>query len=108
MFHDVTKFAKEEYMNGKLIYVYTYDGVFIYEPFSFYESRFDYQYFQTSFANENEFVSFANEVQGNSALASKNITFSKDDRLLTLSTCTNGYYTQRYALHARLIDSITD
>ena len=38
----------------------------------------------------------------------KNLTFSPEDRLLTLSTCTNGYYTQRYALHARLIDFITD
>jgi len=108
MFHDVTKFAKEEYMNEKLIYVYTYDGVFIYEPFSFYESRFDYQYFQTGFSDDEAFVNFASEVQNNSAVASKNIVFTKNDRLLTLSTCTNGYYTQRYALHARLIDSITD
>ncbi len=108
MFHDVTKFAKEEYMTGKLIYVYTFEGVFIYEPFAFYESRFDYNYFKTNFSGAEEFIAFAEEVQGNSAAVAKNMTFTKDDRLLTLSTCTNGYYTQRYALHAKLIMSITD
>jgi len=108
MFHDVTKFARDEYMSGKLIYVYTYDGVFIYEPFSFYESRFDYNYFKTGFKSEGEFIAFAEEVQGNTASLKKNLSFTGEDRLLTLSTCTNGYYTQRYAMHARLIDSITD
>ncbi len=108
MFHDVAKFAKEEYMMGKLIYVYTFEGVFIYEPFSFYESRFDYNYFKTNFSGEDAFIAFAEEVQQNSAAVEKNLTFTGDDRLLTLSTCTNGYYTQRYALHAKLIKVITD
>lgn len=108
MFHDVTKFAKEENMKNMLIYVYTFDGVFIYEPFSFYESRFDYNYFNTEFPNTDSFLFFANEVQNNSAVTKKNLTFTENDRLLTLSTCTNGYYTQRYALHAKLIRSITD
>jgi len=108
MFHDVTKFAKEEYMESKLIYVYTFDGVFVYEPFSFYESRYDYNYFRTGFSDGESFVAFANEVQENSSVEKKNFTFTENDRLLTLSTCTNGYYTQRYALHAKLIRAITD
>ncbi len=108
MFHDVTKFAKDEYMADKLIYVYTFDGVFIYEPFSFYEARYDYNYFRTNFNNANVFISFAEEVQLNTAATNKKLDFTGDDRLLTLSTCTNGYYTQRYALHARLIQSITE
>lgn len=108
MFHDVTKFAKDDVMNSKLIYVYTFDGVFVYEPFAFYESRFDYNYFRTGFSDGDAFIAFANEVQNNSAVTKKNFTFTENDRLLTLSTCTNGYYTQRYALHAKLVRSITD
>jgi len=108
MFHDVTKFAKDEYMNGVYIYIYTNDGVYIYEPFSFYESRYDYNYFKTGFTGFDDFLHFAEEVRDNSAATKKDISFGKNDRLLTLSTCTNGYYTQRYALHARLIRTITD
>ncbi|MBE6597910.1 MAG: class B sortase [Ruminococcaceae bacterium] len=108
MFHDVTKFARDDYMADNLIYVYTNDGVFIYEPFSFYESRFDYNYFKTQFATEEEFLTFAEEIKGNTAATEKDIVFGENDRLLTLSTCTNGYYTQRYALHARLIQVISD
>lgn len=108
MFHDVTKFFKDSYMNGAYIYVYTYDGVYIYEPFSVYESRYDYNYFKTGFTGAEDFIAFAEEVRDNSAVAKKDVSFGENDRLLTLSTCTNGVYTQRYALHARLIKTITD
>ncbi len=110
MFHDVTKFANADFMKSSLIYVYTFDGVFIFEPFSFYETPANYNYFKTKFSSNRAFVSFAKEMLGNSAVIveGKEFTFSADDRLLTLSTCTNGYYNQRYALHARLIQVITD
>lgn len=108
MFHDVTKFFRDQYMNGVYIYVYTYDGVYIYEPFSVYESRYDYNYFKTGFTGSEDFISFAEEMRDNSAVEKKDITFGENDRIITLSTCTNGAYTQRYALHARLIKTITD
>lgn len=108
MFHDVTKFSRDEYMNGVYIYIYTFDGVYIYEPFSFYESRYDYNYFKTGFTGSEDFIAFAEEMRDNSTVTKKDITFDKNDRIITLSTCTNGYYTQRYALHARLIKTITD
>jgi len=108
MFHDVTQFFSDKYMNGVYIYVYTFDGVYIYEPFSIYESRYDYNYFRTGFTGGEEFVKFAEEVRDNSAFDKKSTEFNETDRLLTLSTCTNGFYTQRYALHAKLIKTITD
>jgi len=109
MFHDVTKFFKDEYFENVNITVYTDDGIYIYEPFSIYETRYDYNYFRTSFASADEFIAFAEEVRDNSAMKSKSdMTFTANDRILTLSTCTNGAYYARYALHAKLIKTILE
>ncbi|MBQ3706780.1 MAG: class B sortase [Clostridia bacterium] len=107
MFHDVTKFFKDEYFNNLYIYVSTMDGIFVYEPFAVYETAYDSDYFKVRFSSGDDFVAFAEDCQNLSA-KSKDFTFTSKDRVLTLSTCTNGYFTQRYALHAKLIKSITD
>ena len=107
MFHDVTKFFKDEFFNGVYIYVSTMDGIYVYEPFAVYETAYDSDYFKVRFSSADEFVAFAEECQ-NLSTKSKDFTFSGRDRILTLSTCTNGYFTQRYALHAKLIKTILD
>lgn len=107
MFHDVTKFFEDEYFDNSYIYIYTTDGIFVYEPFSVYETRYDYNYFKTSFKNAEEFIAFAEEVRDNSSME-KDIEFNGNDRIITLSTCTNGAYYSRYALHAKLIKTIVD
>lgn len=107
MFHDVTKFFKDEYFNGTYIYVYTLDGIYVYEPFSIYKTREDYNYFRTGFTSVEDFVEFAEELRDNSDKA-KDVSFGKNDRILTLSTCTNIIQSERYALHARLVKTILD
>ena len=107
MFHDVTKFFKDDYFNGTYIYIYTLDGIYVYEPFSIYETRYDYNYFRTGFTSADDFISFAEELRDNSS-KKKEITFDKNDRIITLSTCTNGAYYARYALHAVLVKTILD
>ncbi len=116
MFHDVEKFFDAKMFYSSYVYVYTMDGIYIYEPFAVYEAAYDDEYFRVSFMTADEFIEFANECQELSqvkdsetlALVSKNFTFTEKDRILTLSTCTNGYYTQRYALHAKLVATILD
>ncbi|MBQ4354736.1 MAG: class B sortase [Clostridia bacterium] len=109
MFHDVTKFFKDEYFEGVYINVYTDDGIFIYEPFSVYETRYDYNYFKTGFTSAENFIAFAEQMRDNSSMKSKaDMTFTERDRILTLSTCTNGAYYARYALHAKLVKTILD
>lgn len=105
MFHDVTKFLDEDFFNSKKIYVYTMDGVFVYEPFSIFEARSDYNYFRTEFANADEFIAFAREMRDASIFV-RDIDFKSSDRILTLSTCTNGAQTQRWCLQARLVQVI--
>ena len=107
MFHDVTKFFKDEYFNNTYIYIYTLDGIYVYEPFSIYKTREDYNYFRTGFTSVEDFVEFAEELSGNSD-KKKEMSFGKNSRILTLSTCTNIVQTERYALHAKLIKTILD
>lgn len=105
MFHDVTKFFRDEYFNNTQIYIYTLDGIYVFDVFAVYETRYDYQYFKTQFETADEFLKFANEVHSNSAKV-KEMDFAEDDCLLTLSTCTNGPFYARYALHAKLVKII--
>jgi len=107
MFHDVTKFFRDEYFNGTYIYVYTPDGIYVYEPFSIYKTREDYNYFRTGFTSAEDFIEFAEELAANSE-KKKDVTFTKNSRILTLSTCTNIVQSERYALHAKLVKTILD
>ena len=105
MFHDVTKFLDEEFFNNTLIYVYTMDGVYVYEPFAIFEANAEYNYFRTEFDSTASFIEFATEMQDNS-IHTKRMEFVSTDRMLTLSTCTNGAQSQRWCLQAKLVQVI--
>ena len=81
------------------------DGIYYYEPFSIYKAKYDYQYFRTGFTSSDDFISFADEMRDNSQ-KEKDVEFTKNDRILNLSTCTNIINSERYALHARLVKTI--
>ena len=105
MFHDVTKFLDADFFNNTLIYVYTMDGVYIYEPFAIFEANESYNYFRTEFESSAQFIEFATEMQNNSE-HNKHMEFISTDRMITLSTCTNGADSQRWCLQAKLIQVI--
>ncbi len=104
MFHDVTKFFDAEFFESSYIYIYTLDGAYIYKPFSVYETTSDYNYIQTEFSGEGDFLSFAERVAANSTVECSE-KVSEGDTIITLSTCTNGGVNGpgRYALHAKLV-----
>lgn len=107
MFNQVTKFLDEEFFNeNKYIKIYTLDGIYTYEVFSIYETKYDYPYITTGFKTREEFVEFAERVRSNSKYVREGIEFTETDRILTLSTCTNGFWTGRYALHAVLVNVV--
>lgn len=107
MFHDVQAcfYENEEMFQKSLIYVYTMDGAFIYEPFAVYETVSSYHYFRTEFASTEAFVEWAEEMHSNTVYA-KDMEFFPSDRVLTLSTCTNRTDTGRYSLQAKLVNII--
>lgn len=105
MFHDVYEFYRDEdFFKNNLIYIYTLDGAYIYKPFAVYETTSDYNYIQTSFYDESEFLAFVKNVASNSVWNS-GVSITSGDTIITLSTCTNGGVqgTGRYALHAKLM-----
>ena len=106
MFHDVVKLLSEDLFYSAKIYIYTMEGVYIYQPVSIYQTTSDYQYFRTVFGSEASFLEFANEMVSNSKFPT-DATFSSGDTMITLSTCTNGAANGRYALHAKLVETVS-
>ncbi len=105
MFHDVEKFLNREFFDTAKIYIYTMDGAFVFKPVAVYDTVSNYQYFKAVFNSEDEFINFAAEMLTNSRFDSGE-SFAKGDRMLTLSTCTNGAQNGRYSLQAKLIEVI--
>ncbi len=105
MFHGVTKFLEEDVFRSELIYIYTMDGVFVYKPFSVYDTTATSGYIRTGFLSKQDFAEFCAEMKGRSKFDS-DIVVGEEDRIITLSTCTN-VGDGRYALHAVLINSMT-
>ena len=107
MFHDVYRefFKKEEAFLEKEIYIYTMDGIFVFKPFSIYETKSTDFYFRTSFPSEASFLAFADEMKAKSKYSS-DVEVKSGDMIITLSTCTNGAQDGRYALHAVLCEVI--
>ncbi len=101
MFNNVTKFFDKEVFENTLIEIYTFDGIYYFKPFSIYDTISTYQYFRMSFADDADFVAFCEQMHANSDIKN-DTTFTGDDQIITLSTCTN-IGNGRYALHAKLV-----
>lgn len=108
MFNNIEYFFDEEFFKNTKIYIYTFDGAFIFTPFSIHETSYDSGYINTYFESEEVYVDFLNDLMEKSAIMPENKKFSGDTRILTMSTCTNGIQTKRYALHAELTTIISD
>lgn len=105
MFNNVTYYLEEDFFNSHpYITVSTPDGIFTYFVFAIYQTDMYYSYINTDFLSHEDFVKWANEMEKNSLFHRDGIEFTTTDRILTLSTCTNGYYTNRYCLQALLVD----
>ena len=102
MFHELIKFNDAEFFRTHLIYLYTLNGLYVYQPFAFFRTVADYNYFQIRFSSDADFIAFAERMKENS-LYETDVTFAPGDRILTLSTCTNVTTDGRYSLQAKLI-----
>lgn len=102
MFNNVTKFFDyNTFMNTKIV-IYTFDGIYTYEPFAIFSTNSRFDYARTYFPETQTMIDFCQAMQNASAIK-RGLTFTGNEQLLTLSTCTN-IGDGRYALHARLID----
>lgn len=103
MFADVLKFLDPEFFNSHNVIFYGFDGVYTFEPFTMLETGTDFFYYQTIFRSMPLYEEFLQKMYDNAKIKKEGITFSRDDRIISLSTCTNRYSTGRYCLQARLI-----
>ena len=108
MFNGIRYFVDDEnFFRDARIYVYTFDGVFIYRAFSAYETTYDSGYIDTYFETPNDYAAFLKELTQRSAIAAgDDVAVGPDKGILTLSTCTNGNRNARYAVHAVLVDYV--
>lgn len=102
MFSDLKLFADADYLQAHpYIYIATAAGVYRYEIFSFYEAAITDQTYQIGFADDDQKLSFLEHCVS-SALAPTGISPDLNDRIITLSTCTNYNRNTRFVLQARL------
>ena len=110
MFSCVSDFFSRSYFSeNRYIYLYTVDGIFVYQTFAIRKVKIsrDASYITTHFESGEEFVAFANRMMKASAVKLNDISFTENDRILTLSTCTNSHNdNERYCLQAKLVNII--
>lgn len=106
MFCDATKYVNDEsfFMNSQNdIEITTFDGHYTFRVFSAYTTNKYDNYFKTYFASSEEFIKFCEDREAKSHFKKEDMTFTKDDVIITLSTCILGNEEGRYAIHAKLI-----
>ncbi len=105
MFSELIDFTREDIFNTRGITVYTTEGIYRYEMFAIYSTTADYDYIRTYFASDAHFLQFVNTCDFMS-MYHKGFSFNANDKILTLSTCTNQRDNKRWAMHCKLM-SIT-
>lgn len=103
MFHTLDYYFDKSFFDTHPdIYIYTFDGIYRFKVFAVYITDENYRYISTSFASDDSFVAFCEEMLSNSIYTRDGVTFDKNSRLLTLSTCTNIVETERICIQAVL------
>ena len=108
MFAALAKFKSGSFFRAnRYIYIYTDEGIRVYTVFSAYETNTYNPYTRMHFASDNEFVEWAKKAYSASLkkVYDHTFKFTGEDRILTLSTCTNGFNDDgRLAVHAVLTE----
>ena len=105
MFHDIENFLVEDFFTSHNIYIFTLDCLYVYQPFSIFEADWGYKYFHVYLEEGDDWVSFAREMRDNSMFP-QDVDFEPEDHILTVSTCTNGYYTQRWSFQSKRVAEV--
>ena len=104
MFGSLKWVINEDWYNNednKYITLITENETQVYEVFSVYQIEKEDYYIQTEFSDDNNFEQFVNTIKKRS-IKEFNTDVSKDDNILTLSTCANNNK-YRVVLHAKKI-----
>lgn len=104
MFGTLSNVFKEEWLSNKknhYINFSTLNNNMVWKVFSTYIIEKEEYYIQSNFSSNEEYISFLNTIKNRSTYK-YDVNISKEDKILTLSTCTN-VGEGRTVLHAKLI-----
>jgi len=106
MFHDLRYFTSQEFAEQHShINVITDDRVLIYEIFSVFTTRVDFDYIQVHFDSQDEFADLLNEIHRR-RFFNMAATATAEDNILVLSTCTNVDDDMRIVVTGKLVQII--
>ncbi|RCW43518.1 class B sortase [Paenibacillus prosopidis] len=96
----------DKYTKHTKIFLNLMNTQFEYEVFSTYAANRDYNYRQTNFSSDDEYLDFLQRIRDKS-IYNYNVELTSDDKLITLSTCNNEFGDEyRSVIHAKLIKQI--
>jgi len=102
-FGQLKNYKKNNAFYTHYITVVTTEAVLTFKPFSFYKTDIYNPYTTVNFSSAEAFAEFCSSEQERSMFKS-NYSFTGQERIITLSTCYGTSATERYCLHAVLVN----
>ena len=103
MFHDLIYYDDIAfYEEHPVIVIYTPTETKVYQIFSAYSHRSEVTPYQLSFASDEEYESWLNQLVSKSVIDT-GVSVSASDTIITLSTCTNDWEDERFVVHAKRV-----
>ena len=109
MFHDLNKYSSHAfYEEHTYIKVYSQGVYRRWVIFSTYSTEPDFNYLRTAFNSPEEFSIFLNTLLSHSEFSDEKVQVTAEDKILTLSTCSDDLEHGRRVVHAKLAEEVID
>ena len=109
MFHDLNDYSSHVYLDEHTyIKVYSQGVYRKWAIFSTYSTEPDFNYLQTAFDSPEEYSIFLNALLSHSEFNDLKVQVSAEDKILTLSTCSDDLENGRRVVHAKLVEEVID
>ncbi len=103
MFTELNKFKKQDFFeNNEKIYLTTLYEEQEWQIFAAYETSTNFHYIVIDFSSDESFLSTVEQFQKRSKF-NRTVNITKDDQILTLSTCVHGVEGMRFVVQAKRI-----
>ena len=103
MFTELNKYKEREFFDkNEIIYLTTLYEEQEWQVFAAYETSTSFYYIVTDFSSDASFLSTVEQFQKRSKFA-RDVKITKDDQILTLSTCVYGVDDMRFVVQAKRI-----
>ena len=109
MFHDLNEYSSQDFFDEHIyIEVNSQDVYRKWVIFSTYSTEPDFNYLQTEFDSPEEYSIFLNAILSHSEIRNENVQVTAEDKILTLSTCSDDLGNERRVVHAKLVEEVID